>query len=152
MAMILVLAASPAICEEVLFRGAILSGLREKLHPVTLCLVVGLLFGLFHLTIFRMFVTGLSGVLLAYLVWRSGSIYMGMLAHFLINGSGVLLASERLPAPLMALFDEEALLEQGGMPWWLLGAAVAVLALGVLTIEWTVPRSAPPPKANPETA
>src|SRR5207245_442656 len=39
---------SPAVCEELLFRGAILSGLRRALHPWTAAIACGALFGVFH--------------------------------------------------------------------------------------------------------
>jgi membrane protease YdiL (CAAX protease family) len=87
-----VFALVPACCEEFLFRGWLLAGLREKLKPVTLCLVVGLIFGLFHVDAYRMLTTGLLGALLTFVCWRSGSIVPAVLIHLINNGVAVLYA------------------------------------------------------------
>ena len=43
----------PGICEEIAFRGMLLHGLHRRLHPAALALAVGVTFGLFHVTLFR---------------------------------------------------------------------------------------------------
>lgn len=136
------IAVSPAICEEVLFRGAILSGLRTRLSGAMSVVVVGLLFGLFHLSVHKVVPTGLLGVAIAYVVLRSGSIYAGMLYHFLHNGLIVLAQTERLPAPVLA-YLEAAQIEQNGFPAWLLATALAVLVAGIVLME-TAGRPKPP--------
>ena len=47
------MAVTPAVCEEALFRGPILRGLRTRLSPVGAAVVTGLLFGLFHGDVWR---------------------------------------------------------------------------------------------------
>jgi membrane protease YdiL (CAAX protease family) len=47
--------------------------------------VIGILFGVFHLSMFRIIPTGLLGVLLAYLTLASGSIFPSMCLHFMHN-------------------------------------------------------------------
>jgi sodium transport system permease protein len=89
-----VLAASPAICEEVLFRGAVLSGLKRRLPVWAGCLVVALLFGFMHLNVYRFALTAASGLVLAYMVWRSASLFTGVLGHFLVNATALFLASQ----------------------------------------------------------
>jgi sodium transport system permease protein len=127
-------AVSPAICEETLFRGAILSGLRQKLGFWGSILVVGLLFGVFHLSIQRLLPTGLLGIVLTYLALRSGSIFPAMLMHAFLNGSVVLLNAGKYPA-FIERAVELAEIEQKGLPPWLVAAALAVFAAGVLLIE-----------------
>jgi len=78
---LLIVALTPAICEELMFRGAIMGLLRKSMKPLALCVWVGLLFGIFHLSAYRVVPTTLLGILLAALVWRSGSIYPAMLLH-----------------------------------------------------------------------
>lgn len=125
-------ALSPAVCEELLFRGALLTGLRQRLNPWACMLAVGLLFGLFHLSVYRVLPTGLIGVLLTYIALRSGSIVPGMVAHFVFNTLGILAASERLPAVLL---ESLASAEKTGLPWFVTAGALALLGLGVLLIE-----------------
>ena len=72
--------------------------------------------------------------MLAYVVWRSGSIFLGILVHGVYNTVGVLAAMERLPEPVNRFLASETV-EQQGLPWWLVGAAVAGLAFGVLVME-----------------
>jgi sodium transport system permease protein len=81
---------APGICEEIAFRGMLLHGLRRRFHPAVLALVVGGIFGLFHVTLFRIVPTAFLGVLLAAVVLLTGSIFPAMLWHALNNALGVL--------------------------------------------------------------
>ncbi len=91
---LLVLAAiTPAICEEAVFRGALLGGMR-KLRPATAILINGAIFGLFHVSFesaFRFAPTAFIGTLMAFAVWHSRSIFVGSLMHFMNNGTIVLM-------------------------------------------------------------
>ncbi|MFH1175805.1 MAG: CPBP family glutamic-type intramembrane protease [Acidobacteriota bacterium] len=80
----------PGICEEVAFRGVLLHGLRRRLHPVALALVVGLIFGFFHTALFRILPTGFLGVLLAAVTLLTGSIFPAMAWHAINNCAGLL--------------------------------------------------------------
>jgi sodium transport system permease protein len=71
----------PGICEEIAFRGTLLHGLRRRFRPVTLALVIGLIFGLFHVSLFRIAPTGFLGVVLTGVALLTGSIFPGMVAH-----------------------------------------------------------------------
>ena len=84
-----VLALSPAICEEALFRGVLLQATRRTMSASSAVIVNGLLFGLFHLSPYRFFSTMILGMVLALLVLRTGSIWPGILFHFLNNASAI---------------------------------------------------------------
>jgi len=132
--LLLVVALSPAVCEEALFRGVMLSALRRRMHTVAVVLVVGLLFGLFHLSIYRVAGTAAIGVLLTYIVLRGGSIYLSVIAHGLINGISILIATKHAPAPLLQWL-EAAEVESQGLPWTVLAAGLALLLVGVALLE-----------------
>jgi len=85
-ALLLLFAVLPAICEELLFRGTIQGLLRSRLAPLARVLVVGLLFGLVHLSLTRILPTGVLGILFAVAVLRSRSLGTAMLMHGLNNG------------------------------------------------------------------
>ena len=89
---LLLFAFIPAICEEVAFRGFILSGL-EKGHGVrTAILISALLFGFMHvlLSLFQqLFNATLLGLVLGLLAVRSKSLLPGILFHLLNNGIAV---------------------------------------------------------------
>jgi sodium transport system permease protein len=98
------LALTPAICEEALFRGAILHGLRQRFGVQASCVLTGLLFGILHGDVWRLLPTTLLGTLLSWVVLTTGSIVPAMVIHAINNGSLVTLgyfgwdrAAERLP-------------------------------------------------------
>ena len=92
LATLALVALTPAICEEALFRGPILRGLRTRASPAAAVALTGLLFGVFHIELSRILPTALLGVLLSLVALQSGSILPAMLAHFLNNASLVGLA------------------------------------------------------------
>lgn len=132
--LLFIVAVSPAICEEILFRGVLLSGLRARLGVGGSIVAVGFLFGLFHLSVYRLLPTMLMGMLLTYLVLRSGSILSGMAVHFLSNALAVLLATKTYPAGFERLFDLKTI-ELQGLPAWVLGITAAVFVAGIALIE-----------------
>ncbi len=81
----LIFAISPAICEELLFRGVLLSSFKARMRPALAVLLTGLLFGIFHIYFFRMLPTAVLGISLSYIVYRTGSVYPGMISHALHN-------------------------------------------------------------------
>ncbi len=87
--LLLFVAVLPGIVEELTFRGTLLYGLRSSLTPVPLALVVGALFGLFHVALFRLIPTAFLGVLLSGVTLLSGSILPAMAWHALNNGIAV---------------------------------------------------------------
>jgi sodium transport system permease protein len=78
-------AVSPAICEELLFRGFVLSGLRQSMKPWAAVLLTALLFGILHLSLFRLVGTTALGAIMGWLVIRTGSIFPAMIFHALNN-------------------------------------------------------------------
>lgn len=82
---LLLMAVLPAICEEFLFRGMIQRGM-EKLGMGWSIFLSGILFGLFHFDFQRLAAQALIGFLSAYVVYRTDSIFNGMILHFMNNG------------------------------------------------------------------
>ena len=89
-AAILLIAIIPALCEELLFRGFLLSSLSASGRKWTAITTSAIIFGIFHFVLFRFAVTAGLGALLAYVVWQSRSIWPAVLAHLLHNTLGVL--------------------------------------------------------------
>ena len=98
-AMLFLVAVSPAVCEELLFRGALLSGLRRDHGPLRTTLVVALLFGLVHASIYRFLPTGILGAVLAVWTLRSASLWPAMALHCAYNGLLVLQGAGKLELP-----------------------------------------------------
>jgi sodium transport system permease protein len=101
-------AATPAVCEEMLFRGVLLGGTRT-LRPWRMILLNGVVFGAFHLslsTVVRFLPTAALGSVIAWGVWRTGSIWVGVAMHFVNNAAIIVLAS--IPALEDAFSDPRA--------------------------------------------
>lgn len=79
----------PAVCEEVMFRGYILTAMKQKMTLWGAIVLVSLLFGMSHLSLIKLLPTMLLGIALAYAVEQSGSIVSSALMHFLNNGLSV---------------------------------------------------------------
>ncbi|MEE3467442.1 MAG: ABC transporter permease subunit/CPBP intramembrane protease [Eubacterium sp.] len=85
-----VVSVCPAICEEMLFRGYVLSAFRER-YPMWVSIIgVGVFFGIYHTSLVRFPTTALFGATLAYIVCRTGSIFPGMVVHWLNNSIAVI--------------------------------------------------------------
>ena len=91
---LLTFALIPAVCEEVLFRGAILGALIPSLgeqparawrHLLPMVLLSGLLFGMIHLSWGRMVPTMLLGTSFAVAILRGGSLWTAMAMHAVNN-------------------------------------------------------------------
>ncbi len=100
----------PAVCEELAFRGFILTGLLRRFRPGTAIVMSSFLFALVHMNVFQFLPTLLLGLVLGTLAWRSGSVLPGMVFHLMHNGLLILLGAlgqaqeapeELLPEPLV---------------------------------------------------
>jgi sodium transport system permease protein len=100
---IVLMALSPAVCEETLFRGPILRGLGSRLGPTAAVVTTAALFGLFHLDIYRILPATVLGILLGYLAQQTRSIVPAMLAHFCNNAILVTFARSGLDRYLESL-------------------------------------------------
>jgi sodium transport system permease protein len=81
----LLFAVSPAICEEILWRGTFQGEIQAQGKTWSTAFVVGLFFGLFHQSIYRFLPTAFLGGVLAVLRARTGSILPCIVAHGTYN-------------------------------------------------------------------
>jgi len=88
-------AVSPAVCEEMLFRGWLFSGLKGRVSRVALLVLTSLAFALFHLSIYRIVGPFLLGFVMGVLVLHSRSIFPAMLFHALNNTTALGLGGQR---------------------------------------------------------
>jgi len=86
----------PGICEELLFRGFILSGLLRRLYKWPSVILTGVLFGVLHLDIYRFIPVSVLGIIFGLMVLKTGSLLTGMLAH-MTNNSLILILSRMVP-------------------------------------------------------
>ncbi|MGI6778304.1 MAG: CPBP family intramembrane glutamic endopeptidase [Acetivibrionales bacterium] len=81
---IFVIAVSPAICEELLHRGIMLSA-YEKRGTMKALVYTSIFFGIFHFDITNLLGPIFLGLLIGYYVFKTNSIFAGMIAHFMNN-------------------------------------------------------------------
>ncbi len=81
------MAVMPAICEEAIQRGAIIANFRTIKKDWIIVLIMGLFFGIFHLSVLRFINTAIMGACLSYIVVKKNNIVLSSLMHFLINFS-----------------------------------------------------------------
>lgn len=84
----LALAITPAIFEELMFRGLFFYKFRN-LKPIHIALISSLTFGLVHLNVVQGVYATVMGFCFFYLVYYTGSIFSSMLAHLIINGTNI---------------------------------------------------------------
>lgn len=113
--MFISVAVVPALCEELLFRGVILSALIPY-GKTTAILGSAILFGLMHQNIEQIFYTTMAGVVLGALCVESGSIWAGVLLHFFNN--------------LIAVIEEILTLRLSSLTALRLCAAIEVAVIG----------------------
>jgi sodium transport system permease protein len=134
-ATLLLMAVTPAICEEALFRGPILRGLAARFSPLSSAVLTGLLFGLYHVDVWRLLPTGVLGVILSLVALESGSILPSMLTHALNNACLIVLAYLH--------WDDAATNLKGPAQAGLFVLAALVLALGAVLVRRSRPDGAP---------
>ena len=129
----------PPLVEEIFFRGYLLAALLSIGRPAAAMTISAVLFGLFHLLVLdslaieRFFPTMLLGLLLAWMAWRTGSIWPGVAMHVTHNTLLTLMG-----------YYEPTLQERGWapaadehLPLNLLAGAAALAAVGALGLWWS---------------
>ena len=82
----LIIAFTPAICEELLFRGFVFSGFKSRYKAATAILLSAVMFGAYHTSLIRFLPTTLLGIAFAYMLYYTGSLIPSMICHCFNNG------------------------------------------------------------------
>jgi sodium transport system permease protein len=130
---LLTFAVAPAVCEELVFRGFLLSGFGRRGRIAVALGLSSVAFGIIHMIPEQVFNTALLGVVLGMLAIRSNSLFPCVLFHFLNNTLGVVhsrfgaeLYEKALPSTLFALDD-------GGLRYrWPMLALCLAIAVPIL--------------------
>lgn len=134
------LALTPAICEELMFRGYVQRNAERGLGVAGGILFSGIVFGLYHMRLTQALPLSLLGIYLAYLAWRTGSLWIPMLIHFLNNGLAVFAAAYIENRPDLDI----SALEEMEVPWYIALVGLAFF----LVIERVMHRRAEALTAN----
>ena len=82
---LVLLAVLPPVCEELLCRGFLLSGLRGRYGGARAVLLSAVLFGVLHLDLYRFPATFLAGLMLGFILVRTRSVFACILFHAVYN-------------------------------------------------------------------
>ena len=125
------------VCEEVAFRGYLVSAGLTRHRPAIAIGASALLFSLLHLDPIRAPALLLLGALYGWLSWRSGSIWPAVIAHATNNG---------IAAALLLLSPEDAGGAEPTLGMALAGVAAGAIAIAVIAAIF---RAASPPTPLP---
>jgi len=96
----IMIGATPAFCEELLFRGYVQTRLTRSFGPVAGILVASFLFAAFHMDVVHVIAVFPLGLFLGWITWQCGSLFPAMMGHFVnnvISVVAVVLAPEANP-------------------------------------------------------
>lgn len=82
---VLIVALTPAIAEELLFRGLVQRNFEEGAGGLRGAIIAGLIFGAYHLNPFSLVPLMVLGAYFGFIVFRSENITLAMSAHFFNN-------------------------------------------------------------------
>jgi sodium transport system permease protein len=135
--LLFLIAALPAVCEELAFRGFILSGFRHLGHRRRAILYSALFFGLAHGILQQSLLAALVGLVVGYVAVQGGSILPCMAFHFCHNALAVLngrVTPGTFPDwPMLREFVAPA--EQAGCQFTWSAMALSVM-LAMLLLAW----------------
>jgi len=141
---------TPALFEELFFRGYLFAAIRQQAGPWKTIVVTSLLFGAFHvitstLTIERFLPSAALGLVLGYVCHRTGSIWPGVVTHACHNC--LLLTITYYQKPL-AEADGGAVEGLPHLPLlWIAGGVVGSIV--ALAIIWATTRPGPQSESSP---
>lgn len=120
--LLLTFALAPAVCEELLFRGALQRALSRHMGALPAVIVSALFFAAFHLSIYRALPTFLLGLSFGTALLGCRSVVPSMVMHALHNGAVLLVDPRR---------------HHGEASWWLgHHASAGVIAVTILALGW----------------
>lgn len=135
-AVILVLAVTPAICEEIAFRGFILSGMRHMGHKWVAILVTSVFFGAAHMILQQSLTACMVGMVLGYLAIQTGSL-LPCIAYHLTHNTLSMVMAIAVPKLIEAYPGLSFLFSLGEAEMRYQWPAVAVgLVMGIGILNW----------------
>ncbi|MDZ4667509.1 MAG: CPBP family intramembrane glutamic endopeptidase [bacterium] len=118
---IFVVALVPAISEEFLFRGVLYQYTRIIFGNVWVAIIISaLIFSGFHGQFYGFLPRFALGILMGYLFYKSGSIWVPILAHFVNNAMAVIMIYYEKDLTIFKIFDESY-----EFPWYISVLSIA---------------------------
>ena len=132
--LMLIVSLMAGVCEEVFFRGFVLSG-YEKLGQWKAIIISAILFGMFHYNLYNLIGATVLGLVFGILVWATNSLYAGIIGHIVNNGLAITLGyvfnlmADLLPAGELEL--AEVTLNDSLLASLIFFGGLAVVGMGI---------------------
>lgn len=81
----------PAVAEELLFRGVILTSFKKKYGAIIAVIISALIFGIYHMNWVQGIYASILGIALGFVYVKTGSLFATIILHFLNNFYAVLI-------------------------------------------------------------
>ena len=130
-------AVAPAICEELAYRGFILSGFANRGRTWLAIGLSSFAFGIMHMIPQQVFNASLLGIVLGLLAIRSKSLFPCILFHFVFNSAAVLHGRFGPEAPTGGVWDWFVSVSAEGLRYRPLTIAIAVGIASAL-LAWLI--------------
>jgi len=89
---IIIMSIMPGVCEEVLHRGLIQHTLKDIKSPFAIMVIMAIVFGFFHLDIYRFLPTAIIGFVLTYIMIKTDNFLLPVIFHAVNNAVSVALS------------------------------------------------------------
>lgn len=117
----------PGVCEELLFRGMLLSSFQRQMSETKSICITAVLFAVMHMNFPQFTFYVILGLILGLITVRTASIYPAIFAHIAHNGLAVILGFVQK--------NQQVMDPKTHMPWPLICAAAIMLAVGLRLIR-----------------
>lgn len=131
---LLIIALTPALCEEMLFRGTVMHSSYKLRIPALIILVNAVIFGAAHLSLVKIPTVTILGILLAYMTYKSDNMTYSMIIHFVNNASSVFATFFVFSLPGVPEQTQQAASAAAEIPSGMLGVMLCACSLSPLFI------------------
>ena len=135
-------AISAPILEEILFRGIILDGFLKNYSPTKAIVWSAVIFGLIHMNPYQFIGATLVGILMGWIYWRTRSLWLCILIHFINNSLGFFL-NWIFELPEDSLEGTRALMNNDSQYFTMLGVAALVVVVGLFLLDRFMEKATP---------
>jgi hypothetical protein len=123
---IILVAVTPAICEEALFRGFVQKSFEQKYKPIYSILITSAFFGIYHFSPYGTIALIALGIYFGYAAYKSDSIFVSMVLHFLNNFFAVI--------AFIIIGDEELISAKATLDGGIAAPLVSLIVLSIVFI------------------
>jgi len=120
----------PAICEEMMFRGVILSGFKDNYSSKKAIIISALLFGIVHMNPWQFVTAFIFGIIGAWVCLKTESMLLCIYMHLFNNMTGVILSRLEDVVPIKGFNTTN--LGHSFQPLWFDIAGIVLTGIGVL--------------------